>query len=138
MMIPYIMPELPQEQKDALAYGVKSPMVMTNVALRNWHAWDKLKVSGVDCPGSFYETVALTPGADLGGLTHARSPDEPVAVWCKKTFTQPGLTRRDQHRAGRQKLLETSFEDFERETRSQLAPARARCGFYFTSVSAVT
>ena len=41
----------------------------------------------------------------------------------------PGLPRRDQHRAGRQQMLDTSFEQFERETRSQLARMLAGSGF---------
>ena len=33
--IPYLAPELPEKQKEALAYGVKRPLVITNVAIRN-------------------------------------------------------------------------------------------------------
>ena len=38
-IIPYLCPELPEIQKEALATQVKQPIMMTNVALRNWHAW---------------------------------------------------------------------------------------------------
>ena len=33
-MIPYLCPQLPQKQKEALSYLVKVPLVYTNVALR--------------------------------------------------------------------------------------------------------
>src|SRR6201999_4351621 len=36
MMIPYLCPELPDKQKEAMAYLVKTPLVYTHVALRNW------------------------------------------------------------------------------------------------------
>jgi spermidine dehydrogenase len=38
MMIPYLCPELPAAQKDALRYLVKTPLVYTSVAIRNWRA----------------------------------------------------------------------------------------------------
>jgi hypothetical protein len=39
MMIPYLVPELPEAQKAALHSLVKSPLVYTSVALRNWQAF---------------------------------------------------------------------------------------------------
>jgi hypothetical protein len=44
MLIPYLCPELPPVQKDALRKSVKTPLVFTSVALRNWPAFDKLKL----------------------------------------------------------------------------------------------
>jgi len=38
MVIPYLCPEMPQKQKDALAYAVKMPLVYTNVQIKNWLA----------------------------------------------------------------------------------------------------
>ena len=129
MMIPYIMPELPQAQKDALAYGVKGPLVYTSVALTNWRAFKNLGVARFDCPTMFHNEVGLTEAATLGGLTHASSPDEPVVAHLVKYCTKPGLPRRDQHRAARADLLATSFETFERETRAQLQRLLGPGGF---------
>lgn len=129
MMIPHIMPELPQSQKDALAYGVKGPLVYTNVAVRNWKAFERLGISGVSCPTMFHEAVDLTEAASVGGLKHATSPSEPIALHLVKTMAVPGMPRRDQHRVGRQNLLDLSFADFERETRSQLARILGPGGF---------
>ncbi|HEX3846854.1 MAG TPA: NAD(P)-binding protein, partial [Steroidobacteraceae bacterium] len=42
MIIPHIMPELPQVQQQALAKCVKMPLVYVNVAVRNWHAFHDL------------------------------------------------------------------------------------------------
>jgi hypothetical protein len=36
MMIPYLCPQLPETQKQALHYLVKVPLVYTNVAISNW------------------------------------------------------------------------------------------------------
>jgi len=129
MAIPYLAPELPQTQKEALAYGVKGPLVYTNVALRNWRAWQKLGIYNVNAPSMFHESVALTEAASLGGLKHAQSPDEPVALHLVKIMKSPGLPRRDQHRVGRNELLALSFEQFEHSIRDQLARILGPGGF---------
>jgi spermidine dehydrogenase len=129
MMIPYVMPTLPQVQKDALAYGVKGPLVYTSVALTNWRAFKTLGVSRFDCPTMFHDEVGLTEAATLGGLTHASGPDEPVVAHLVKYCTKPGLPRREQHRVARMELLNTSWETFERETRSQLQRLLGPGGF---------
>lgn len=52
MMIPYLMPQLPQAQREALALNVKTPLVYTNVVTRNWQPWLALKVSDIAAPMS--------------------------------------------------------------------------------------
>ena len=128
-VIPHVMPELPAAQKDALRYGTKGPLVYTNVVLRNWRAFHKLGVSNFYCPTMFHDTVALTEAARLGGVVHAQSPGEPIALHLTQFPAEPGLPRREQHKIGRARLLATSFEDFERETRSQLARLLGPGGF---------
>ncbi|MBV9743044.1 MAG: hypothetical protein JO099_04725 [Acidobacteriia bacterium] len=46
-IIPYMVPDLPPKQKEALAYGVKGPLVYTSVALRNWISFHKLGLRSV-------------------------------------------------------------------------------------------
>jgi len=128
-VIGHIMPELPAAQRAALAYGTKGPLVYTNVVLRNWRAFQRLGVSSVYCPTMFHDTVALTEAASLGGLTHARGPDEPVALHLTQFPAEPGLPRREQHKIGRARLLGTSFDTFERETRKQLVRLLGPGGF---------
>ena len=45
MIIPYLTPELPEQQKQALHALVKTPLVYTSVAIRNSRAFDKLGVT---------------------------------------------------------------------------------------------
>ena len=67
MMIPHFMPELPAAQKQALALGVKMPLVYVNVALRNWHAFVKLGVDRhLQSVWLFFERQARFP-VSLGG-----------------------------------------------------------------------
>ena len=129
MVIPYIMPELPQTQKTALAYGVKGPLVYTSVALTNWRAFKALGVAHLSCPTMFHQEVGLTEAATLGGLTHAANPDEPVVAHLVRYCAKPGLPRRDQHRVARAELLATPFETFEREIRGQMQRLLGPGGF---------
>ncbi|HEY2683573.1 MAG TPA: FAD/NAD(P)-binding protein [Steroidobacteraceae bacterium] len=129
MMIPYIAPELPQGQREALAYNVKAPIVYTNVFLRNWRAFAKLGLSEVECPSMYHHSIALAEPCDLGALGHSNSPDEPIALRMIRTPGAPGLPRKEQHRIGRAELLATSFETFERNIREQLARVLAGSGF---------
>ncbi len=128
-MIPYICPELPAAQREALAYGAKVPLVYTNVVLRNWNSFLKLKVSQVEGPGSHYSGMTLDMPVSIGAYHCTRSHDEPIVVCLSRTPCCPGLSARDQHRVGRQELLTTSFADMERKTRDQLTRVLGAGGF---------
>jgi spermidine dehydrogenase len=121
MMIPYLCPELPEKQKEALRYGVKVPLVYTSVAIRNWKAFEKLGVQNVACPGMYHHQLNLDLCVDIGGYESPKNPDEPILVRMERTPCLPGLPERDQHRAGRGDLLSTPFETFERNIRDQFA-----------------
>jgi spermidine dehydrogenase len=129
MFIPYLVPELPAQQKDALAYAVKGPLVYTSVGVKNWTAWQKLGISNVSAPTMYHTSVALTEAVSLGELQHAQTPDDPVALHLTKSMTAPGKPRKEQHRIGRAELLNTSFETFERNIRDQLARILGPSGF---------
>jgi spermidine dehydrogenase len=122
MIIPHIMPELPETQKRALALGVKLPLVYTNVAVRNWHAFVKLGVDRIYSPHGFYSNVKLDYPVSLGGYRHPRDPSEPMLLHMVHVPLTPnqGLTNVEQFRLGRQQLLDTPFEEFERQTTAQL------------------
>jgi spermidine dehydrogenase len=129
MFIPYLVPDLPAAQKEALAFNVKRPLIYTSVAIRNWRSFQKLGVRRVATPGMFYSEVALSEAASLGALQHPQTPDEPIVLHLERTPNRAGLPIRDQHRAGRAELLATSFETLERNTRAQLARVLGPGGF---------
>jgi spermidine dehydrogenase len=128
-VIPRLCPELPAAQQEALLYGVKVPLVYTNVALRRWSSFEKLGVRTIAAPGSFHSETSLDAPIRLGAYASARSSSEPVVVHMLRTPCQPGLPSRQQHRAGRLELLSMPFETFERRTRDQLARMLGGGGF---------
>ena len=129
MVIPHMCPELPDAQKEALAYGVKVPLVYTNVQIANWQSFKKLGVSGIRCPGSYFETVTLDFPVSMGAYKFPSSPDESCLLHLERVPCKPGLPARDQQRAGRVELYTTPFATFERHIREQLGAMLAPGGF---------
>jgi spermidine dehydrogenase len=129
MMIPYLCPELPDQQKKALNYGAKVPLVYTVVAVRNWRAFHTLGIEHVSSPGMYHDGVALDRAVDIGEYKSPKTPDEPILLRMLRTPCKPGLPERDQHRIGRIDLLATAFSTFERNIRDQLARILAAGGF---------
>jgi spermidine dehydrogenase len=131
MMIPYIVPEMPQAQKDALAQNVKLPLVYTKVVLRNWRAFKQLGVHDIYCPTAPFCEIKLDFPVSLGGYEHPRDPDKPIGLHMIMVPVMPGsgLSTREQARKGRAFLLGTPFAEFERLVREQLQGMLGSAGF---------
>ena len=128
-MIPYICPDIPVEQSKALSYLVKMPLVYTHVALRNWEPFAKLNVHHVVAPGSYHTYTALDFPVSLGAYKFPASPAEPAVLFMLRTPCKPGLSQREQNRAGRRELLNTPFATFEKNIRDQLNRMLGAAGF---------
>ncbi len=133
-IVPYLVPELGQAQKDALHMAVRKPLVATNVAIRNWRAFEKLGASSINCPGMFFSSIGLSVPAAVGGYESAATPDEPIVVRMSLTArilekAGSGLSPREQWRVSRTELEQITFEMFERNIREQLDRVLGPGGF---------
>ena len=128
-VIPHICPELPQTQRQALAYAVKAPIVYTNARVRNWTSFAKARVSSVSAPGSYHTAAMLAEPSNAGDYRATRTPEEPAVVQMVRTPCRPGLPKKDQHRAGREDLLSTPFATFEQKVKDQLGRMLGPSGF---------
>jgi spermidine dehydrogenase len=129
MVIPYLCPEMPEKQKAGLAYCVKIPLVYTNVQISNWKSFQKLGINGMYAPGAYFSNVTLDFPVSMGGYRFPSSPDESCILHLLRTPCKPGLTCKEQYRAGRYELLSTTFETFERNVRDQLGRMLSAGGF---------
>jgi spermidine dehydrogenase len=129
MMIPYLCPELPQKQQEALHSLVKVPLVYTHVAIRNWTAFQTLGVHQIVAPGGYHTYTALDFPVSLGQYEFSNKPDEPMVLFMLRTPCKPGLPARDQFRSGRAELMRTPFSVLERNVRDQLARMLGSGGF---------
>jgi spermidine dehydrogenase len=130
-VIPYICPELPEAQLTALRYAKKVPLVYTNVFIRQWTAFEKLKVNTIASPGPamWHASTNLDFPVSLGGYTHTKATAEPIVLHMTKAACKPGLPGPAQHVAGRAELQRTSFETIERGIRDQLGRMLSGGGF---------
>jgi spermidine dehydrogenase len=129
MMVPYLCPELPQKQQEALQYGVKVPLVYTHVALRNWEPFAKLGVQDIVSPGSYHSYTSLDFPVSLGDYKFPSKPGDPAVLFMLRTPCKPGLPARDQHRWGHIELFTTPYATFERNIRDQLSRMLSGQGF---------
>jgi spermidine dehydrogenase len=129
MMVPYLCPELPKKQQEALQYGVKVPLVYTHVAIRNWQTFEKLGVQHIVSPGSYHCYTSLDFPVSLGGYKFPSRPDEPAVLFMLRTPCHPGLPARDQYRYGHMELYQTPYPTFERNIRDQLGRMLGSQGF---------
>jgi spermidine dehydrogenase len=128
-VIPYLCPEMPAGQKEALSYGIKAPIVYTNVLLRDWRSFARLGVASITAPSGYHTSVQLPEPVSIGGYRCSSTPEQPIVLHLVRTPCAPGKPRKEQHRLGRVDLLTTTFETFEREIRSQLGRALTDGGF---------
>ena len=130
-VIPYICPELPDEQKEALSNQVRQPILSNRVLVKNWHAWKELGIQEVLAPGGYHTSIGLNLPMNLGGYSCPQEPDEPTIIGMFRYLhvNNEGLTAQEQFRIGRHELLSTPFEEIERHIRAQLDELLGKHGF---------
>ena len=129
VVIPHICEQLPDNQKKALSSAAKVPLLYTNVAIRNWKAFQKLGASSIYAPSCYHSHLNLDLPVSIGGYECSQKPEEPIVIHMLKTPCKPGRPARDQHLLGRVELFSTTFETMERNIREQLARVMGPGGF---------
>jgi len=131
MLIPYVVPSLPEAQKNALRENVKAPLVYTKVVIRNWQPFVKLGVHEIYSPAAPYSRVKLDYPVSMGGYEHPKTPDAPMCLHMVYVPTMPGstLSAREQSRMGRATLLAMPFSEHEKMIRKQLQGMFGDAGF---------
>ena len=131
-IIPHLCPELPDKQKEALGYGVKTPFVYANVLLDNGQAFSKLGATLVQCPADPFVVVASAPPATSGGYRPPAGPEDPMVVLMMASPTPPPTgseSARDLMRMGHHSVYATRFETYEQQIRDQLQSLLGQHGF---------
>jgi spermidine dehydrogenase len=127
--IPYLCPELPQEQVDGLKYNVKIPLTYTKVLVPNWRAFAELGTDFVYYTNDFFKQVELDYPVSLGKYEFGSSPDDPMVLHMCHVHYSQDIQGPAQWREGRRQLLGTPFSAFEGHVRDQLDQALGGAGF---------
>jgi spermidine dehydrogenase len=128
-VIPYITKELSTDQEAALFDQQKVPLMYTNVLLRNWEAFDRLKIAGFSAPGTFWGGAEIDFPVSMGSYVFADKPSDPVILHLSKAMTDPGVPSREQALNGRRYLFAMEWEEIERSIREMLQGALGGAGF---------
>lgn len=128
-VVPYICTELPEKQRDGLAYNVKVPLVYTKVLVPNWRPFAELGLDFVYYTNDFFKQVELDYPVSIGNYEFGKSPDDPMVLHMCHVRHYPDIKGPEQWREGRRHLLSTPFSTFEHAVRDQLDQALSGAGF---------
>jgi spermidine dehydrogenase len=128
-IIPFIVPDLPAEQKEALRYASKVPLMSTSVLVRSWESLQRLGVNAIHAPNGYHTDLWLDTPLSIGGYDSAVDPRQPAVIVMWRNPNKPGLPRREQNRVGRGTMLSETFESIELATRAQLNRMLGKGGF---------
>jgi len=127
--IPYLCPELPEAQREGLAYNVKVPITYTKVMIPHWRWFAEIGTRYVFYTNDFFKQVELDYPVSIGDYQFSSSPDEPMALHMCYVPYFDDIRGPEQWRAGRRRLLETPFSTFEYHVCDQLDQALSSAGF---------
>lgn len=131
-ILPHICPEMPAEQREAIAYATKVPLVYMSIAVRNWQPFAELGMYSLSVPqSSLMHAFGLDFPVNMGGYQFTDTPDQPTVLHGSWVPTVPdqGLTARQQHELGRRQIYETTWAQFETGIIEQLDGALGGVGF---------
>lgn len=121
--------DLPQSHLDAYNEFQHAPVLVANVALRNWRFLARLGVSAALWSGGFGFTCNIRRPMIVDGNFAPMDPDKPVVMTFYAPIFKPGLSARQQGAVGRAEMLSTSFGNYERQIREQMSAMFSASGF---------
>ncbi|MEM7277098.1 MAG: NAD(P)-binding protein [Pseudomonadota bacterium] len=126
-----VVADLPDRYREAMSQFHHAPMMIVNVALRNWKFMEKLGVASVRWFGD-----------DLGWFTTLRrqmildgkepmplDPEKPTVLTMYNSFCLPGVPLEQQCVTARMKLFSMSYAQIEEQIRKQFTKMFAAGGF---------
>ncbi len=129
MAAKHIVPELPVEQKSALEQYRYCSALYINVLLRHWRPIADIGAFEMQWPDGYCTWMHVSDPLLVGAYQPEYHPDKPTVLSMYKYVYKPGLPPGDQMKLGRYEMESKSFEDYEREIRSELNHAFGPWGF---------
>ena len=124
-----IISDMPEPIAEAYSQFHHSPILVVNVALRNWRFLDKLGISAGRWFEGFGNFFAIRKPMDTGKLSQPFDPDKPTVMTFYVPFNNPGYPIQAQGVVGRAELLSKSYADYEKEIVDQMTRMFSAHGF---------
>ena len=126
-----VVADLPDEYREAMGRFMHAPMMVVNVALRNWKFMDKLGVASVRWFGDdfgWFTTLRRQMILD-GKEPMPLDPEKPIVLTMYNSFCIPGMPVAQQCVAARMKMFSMSYAQAERSIRDQFTKMFGPGGF---------
>ena len=116
----YVAADLPDGHRAAYEHFVHAPILVANVALRNWRFLDRLGVAACVYEGDLGFSCNIRRPMYAGDYRPPHAPDQPTMLTFYITYESPGASPADQGMAGRMEMLSAPFAEYERRLRAQM------------------
>jgi spermidine dehydrogenase len=124
-----IVRDLPPRYVAAFGQFHHGPILVANVAVRNWMALAKLGITAARWFDGFGFFVNVRQPMQIDGAPVPLDPQKPAMLTMYVGFPQSGVPIDEQTSAGRARLLGTSYAGFELQIRRQLQQMFGATGF---------
>lgn len=125
----HIVRDMPPAYTAAYAKFHHGPILVANVAVRNWRAFAKLGISAAHWFDGFGFFVNVRQPMRIAGAPVPLDPSKPAMLTFYVGFPQSGVAIDVQTSQARGNLFGTSYADFERQIRRQLQQMFGAAGF---------
>lgn len=115
----HVCQDLGAAQREAYAQFYRSPCMMANVAVRNWHFLHKMGISGCRWFEGIGNYVDVVRSSLVGDVEPTITPDSPIVLALKVLYARPGLSTEEQGHRGRAEMLTTSYREYDERIRNQ-------------------
>lgn len=124
-----VVSDLPAPHAEAYSQFHVSPILVANVALTNWRFLYKLGFTACKWFDGFGFSCNIRKPMHVGAFRPPLHPDKPVVLTFYVSFHQPGLGIEEQGERGREKLLGTSYAEYESLIVGQMRQLFSDSGF---------
>ncbi|WP_321395933.1 NAD(P)-binding protein [Emcibacter sp.] len=126
----HICRDMPEDVNWAMKQFHHAPMLVANVAVRNWKFLEKLGVASARWFDGFGWWASLRRNLVLGGEeTQPLDPSKPFVFTLYNSFCLPGMPHDEQCTAARMSLFAMSYSDIEMQIRDQFTEMFGDYGF---------
>ena len=125
----HIVKSLPPAYRSALDKFLYGPILIVNVALRNWRFLDRLGISTARWFDGFGFYCSIRRPMVVGGHHAPFHPDKPIVLTFYVPIQRPELPLAAQGPAARTELYSTSYADYERLVVAQMQAMFGAGGF---------
>ena len=126
---PTIVSDMPDHIVEAYSHFYHAPILVVNVALRNWRFLDKLGISSGRWFEGFGNFFSIRRPMETGKSTQPFDPSKPIVMTFYVPFNNPGYSMQMQGSVGRLELLGKSYREYEREIIDQMTRMFSAVGF---------